>query len=92
MRWWWRVHSAAPGLGFTETLKVVTDLEVSEENVELQDELFFTSTLANASSKYVGDRRRDSLRAVLLRARSNKLQTETQGSFFDNHTFGEEQQ
>jgi len=91
MRWWWRVHLAAPNLGFTETLKVVLDTEISEDNIEFQDELFFTRTLANAPSKYAGASRRRSLREVLLRARSNKLQTETQGSFFDNHTFEEEQ-
>ena len=67
------------------------DAEVSEDNIEFHDELFFTRTLANAPSKYAGDNRRRSLRDVLLRARSNKLQTETQGSFFDNHTFEEEQ-
>ena len=82
----------APRLGFTETLKGVLDAEVSEDNIEFQDELFFTRTLANAPSKYVVDSRRHSLREVLLRARSNKLQTETQGSFFDSHTLEEEQQ
>jgi len=80
MRWWWRVHLAAPNMEFQEMLKVVMEVEIADSAIEGKDELFMTTILANGHSKPQDDRR-FRLRNLLLDLRSLKQQTEALARF-----------
>ena len=90
MKWWWRVHLAKPNLEFSETLKIVIDAEMSETGINSQDELSLTRLLVNSPSRHQTNIRRERLRDILLKARSNNVERYTQESFFDKLTFGKE--
>ena len=73
MRWWWRVHLAVPNSGFAETMEMVLAIEVAENDIENQDELYITKLLSNGTFPQPKDDPSRGIRETLFRVRSEKL-------------------
>ena len=55
MKWWWRVHLAAPKLGKEETLQLVINAETYNSGVIHEEQKSITETLADLKEPTIED-------------------------------------